>query len=73
MIEDDKGPVPENLPNPFIPDPSYIDPTNISELRRQAYQNESDPIYFMWSRDEATKQDWLDKIQEIKTRYPNPE
>ena len=38
--------------------------------RANAYQNESDPLFFKWQRGESTEQEWLDKIAEIKTRYP---
>ena len=41
--------------------------------RRNAYQKESDPIYMRWQRGEATEQEWLDKIAEIKDRFPKPE
>ena len=39
--------------------------------RINAYQRESDPIYFKWQRGEDTEQEWLDKIAEIKARYPS--
>lgn len=39
--------------------------------RRDAYSMESDPIYFQWKRGKATEQDWLDKIAEIKARFPD--
>ena len=42
------------------------------ESRRQAYRAESDAIYFMWQRGEATEQEWLDAVQAIKARYPKP-
>ena len=42
--------------------------TNIA-LRDEAYRIESDPIFFKWQRGEKTKQDWLDKVTEIKSRY----
>ncbi|PIE98651.1 MAG: hypothetical protein CR988_02280 [Treponema sp.] len=42
----------------------------ISDLRKQAYQNEADPIFLQYQREEATKQEWLDKVAEIKQRYP---
>jgi hypothetical protein len=47
-------------------------PTNeqVREARRQAYELKADPINFMMQRGEATEQEWLDKIAEIKTRYP---
>ena len=40
------------------------------ENRQKAYEKESDPLFFDWQRGEASKQDWIDKIQEIKDRYP---
>ena len=43
------------------------------ELRSQSYQIESDPIFFKWQRDEADKQQWLDKVAEIKARYQDIE
>lgn len=49
-------------PAPYVPD--------MTAMRREAYQKESDPLYFKWQRGEATQQQWLDKIAEIKTRYP---
>ena len=42
----------------------------VEAQRAQAYRNESDPIFFMWQRSEATQQQWLDKVAEIKARYP---
>jgi len=41
--------------------------------RRSAYRNESDPLFLKWQRGEATEQEWLDKIEEIKDRFPKPE
>lgn len=38
--------------------------------RANAYLNESDPLFFKWQRGEATQQEWLDKVAEIKARYP---
>lgn len=38
--------------------------------RAQAYQDEADPLFFKWQRGEATEQEWLDKVAEIKARYP---
>jgi len=41
--------------------------------RAIAYREESDPIFMKFQRGEATKQEWLDKIEEIKQRFPKPE
>jgi hypothetical protein len=40
------------------------------ELRAEAYRNESDPLFFKAQRGEATHEEWLDKVNEIKARYP---
>lgn len=40
--------------------------------RQAAYVNESDPLFFGWQRGENTEQEWLNKIEEIRTRYPYP-
>jgi hypothetical protein len=41
-------------------------------LRLGAYQTEADPLYFGWQRGENTEQEWLDKVAEIRARYPYP-
>jgi hypothetical protein len=41
-------------------------------LRQAAYIAESDPLFFKYQRDDATKEEWLAKIDEIKARYPDP-
>ena len=41
--------------------------------RKAAYQAEADPLFFKAQRGEATEQEWLDKIAEIKARYPKGE
>lgn len=42
----------------------------VDRARFDAYTKEADPLYFKWKRGESTEQAWLDKIAEIKTRYP---
>lgn len=41
----------------------------IEAQRAEAYRNESDPLFFKSQRGEATQQEWLDKVAEIKARY----
>jgi hypothetical protein len=43
----------------------------VEAQRSEAYRNESDPLFFMSQRGEATQQEWLDKVAEIKARYPS--
>ena len=38
--------------------------------RHSAYLTESDPLFFGWQRGENTEQEWLDKVAEIRARYP---
>jgi len=42
----------------------------IEQQRQSAYQTESDPLFFKYQRGEATEQEWLDKVAEIKARFP---
>jgi hypothetical protein len=42
----------------------------IAQARRAAYTAEADPLFFKAQRGEATEQEWLDKIAEIRARYP---
>jgi hypothetical protein len=41
--------------------------------RQRAYAKEADPIAMQMLRDEATKDEWLAKIDQIKARFPYPE
>ena len=41
-------------------------------LRQAAYASESDPLFFMAQRGEATVEEWTAKVAEIKARYPYP-
>jgi hypothetical protein len=38
--------------------------------RKAAYIAEADPLFFKAQRGENTEQEWLDKVAEIKARYP---
>ena len=55
-----------NTPEPADPPPA----PDYSALRAQSYREESDPLFFKWQRGEATEQDWLAKVAEIKSRWP---
>jgi len=55
-----------NTPEPADPPPA----PDYSAMRHAAYVAESDPIFFMSQRSEATQQQWLDKVAEIKARWP---
>ena len=38
--------------------------------RAEAYKSESDPLFFKAQRGEATMDDWLAKVDEIRLRFP---
>lgn len=38
--------------------------------RQAAYASEADPLFFKAQRGEATMEEWLAKVAEIKARYP---
>lgn len=46
----------------------------IQLLRAEAYRIESDPLFMEWQYDETdeTHAIWMDKVREIKLRYPLP-
>lgn len=46
----------------------------ITQLRRNAYQLEADPLNFKWQETglDIDRVAWLEKKDEIKARYPDP-
>jgi len=51
---------------------SQVDLYNQSQKKKReaTYTVESDPIFFLSQRGEATQEQWLAKIAEIKSRFP---
>ena len=39
-------------------------------LRREAYQRESDPLFFKYQRGEATFEEWMNSVEMIRQRFP---
>lgn len=61
-------------PEPQSPEPTFEERLALAEaMRSAAYRSEADPLFFKWQRAEATEQAWLNKVSEIKARYPDPE
>ena len=55
---------------PDFEPPEWEQPTKTSEqLRKEAYREESDPLFFKAQRGEIEMQVWLEKVAEIKQRY----
>jgi hypothetical protein len=40
--------------------------TGVDDVRKYLYQQVSDPLYFKVQREEATKEEWLKSIDDIK-------
>ena len=55
-------------------DPAKLLPSaeQIEALRKTAYREESDPLFFKWQRGEATEAEWIAAVNAIKARYPEP-
>jgi hypothetical protein len=76
LLEGEKPPYPP-LPIPE-PEPEPVDPevekqkynAKQKELREISYREESDPLYFKAQRGESTIENWINKVEEIKNRYP---
>ena len=43
---------------------------NYTILRSAAYRTEADPLFFQYQRGEATRDEWIAKVNEIKARFP---
>lgn len=65
-IAQEFGPIEPYVPPPVVP-PSA---EQIAALRKAAYQSEADPLFFKAQRGEASMDDWLAKVAEIRARYP---
>ena len=42
----------------------------MERLRQEAFRDEADALFFGFQRGENTEQEWLDKVEEIRARYP---
>jgi len=58
---------------PIWPDPE-VEKQRFNEQQKKSretdYRNESDPLFFKTQRGEATTEEWLALIEDIKLRYP---
>lgn len=48
---------------PELPNPTREE---VREMRRYNYQIFTDPLFFLWQRGEATKEEWLESIAKVK-------
>lgn len=57
-------------PEPPAPTPEQI-AAAVTAARGNAYRIEADPLFFKAQRGEATMDEWLAKVAEIKARFPD--
>jgi hypothetical protein len=69
-LEDDEPPTYQEVLDAWEEVEITINNQRMERLRQEAYRNESDPLFFKYQRGDATKAEWLAKIEEIKQRYP---
>jgi hypothetical protein len=48
------------------------DMKQVERLRQAAYAAQSDPIFFLYQRGDATEQEWLDAVDAVKAQFPYP-
>jgi hypothetical protein len=53
-------------------DPEPVPAPDTEALRKAAYREESDPLFFKWQRGEANEAEWIAAVIAIKARYPEP-
>lgn len=60
--------------NPYVAEPPPLTQEQKNDIadsyRQQAYYKEADALFFKSQRGEIDKQVWLDKVAEIKARFP---
>lgn len=69
-VDGDTGEVtvgPDPVPGEYV-----LSLEQLRVLRAAAYEAEADPLFFMAQRGEATLEEWLAKVAEIKVRLPYP-
>jgi isoleucyl-tRNA synthetase len=50
-------------------EPYRLTEEEVSAAKQAAFQREADPLFFKWQRGECEKQEWLDKVVEIREQY----
>jgi len=72
-LSDDRKPTKAELEKQWADVETQEEIQHIKKLRQIAYMEEADPIFFESQRSlEVKEATWLEKIEEIKARYPYP-
>ena len=65
---------------PFADDPTLTlapgetaTPLSCDEARQIRYAKEADPLFFKFSRGEISRDEWTEKVDQIKAEIPKPE
>jgi len=63
--------VEEPIQYPFTEEELQLE--TIKRLRQNAFEMESDHLFFQYQEGTITKEEWLAKKEEIRARYPYPQ
>ena len=44
----------------------------VEQARLTAYEQQSDPVFFKWQRNDATEAEWREAVAKVKAEYPYP-
>jgi ABC-type Fe3+-hydroxamate transport system substrate-binding protein len=69
-LDESPKPTEEEMANLWQQTQVIVQNKQADRSRKNAYQIESDPLFFKTQRGEATIEEWQAKIEEIKQRYP---
>lgn len=70
--DDSPKPTLEELENLWAEVNFKVQKEEIEKLRRAAYQQSADPLFFEYQRGDATKEEWLAAVEQVKYQYPYP-
>jgi hypothetical protein len=69
---EDEKPSLKEIKNAWKEIETDLEVERLSNLRKKAYQEESDPLFFEYQRGDIEKSEWIAKVEEIKARFPFP-
>lgn len=72
-LDESEKPTQEELESQYAQVVYEIEYKRVEDVRRAEYTATTDPIFFSYQRGEATKEEWEQAVQKIKTDNPYPE
>lgn len=69
-LDDSKKPTKKELDDLWPQVEIEINNELAKQQRAKAFREEADPLFFGWQRGESDEQTWMNKVAEIRSRYP---